>query len=326
MENVGFKKVRPIVLDPQVEERVRRQIISTLFEMIFAPVIETITKDTQIYFNSILLNGFNKLASAIRAGKVYYSDNVFYGSFSAGVSKELIELGAKYNKRLGGFAINMALLPFQIISAIASSKVNFEKMQKGVLSQIDNLNFEKKIDEFDFTPAYKEALDNVDKQFDEKTNRILNIPNHLSSKSQESIAQEYSQNLKLYIKKFADEEVLRLRKDVEANVFIGYRAEKLRKVIKENYDVSDRKAKFLARQETSLLTSKYSELRYKEAGVTEYEWSGVDDSRERADHKKLNGKIFRFDSPPIVDEATGKRANPGEDFNCRCRAIPIIKY
>jgi uncharacterized protein with gpF-like domain len=38
----------------------------------------------------------------------------------------------------------------------------------------------------------------------------------------------------------------------------------------------------------------------------------------------MNGKIFSFDNPPVVDKKTGRKANHSEDYNCRCVAIPAL--
>lgn len=79
----------------------------------------------------------------------------------------------------------------------------------------------------------------------------------------------------------------------------------------------------MARQETSLLTAKYRKLRYTDVGITKYRWSTSHDDRVRKRHKELDGQVFDFEAPPIVNEK-GDRKNPGEDFGCRCQAIPII--
>jgi len=55
-------------------------------------------------------------------------------------------------------------------------------------------------------------------------------------------------------------------------------------------------------------------------GAETYIWRTSQDSRVRASHRALDGTIQRWDTPPIVDEKTGRRAHPGEDFQCRCRA------
>jgi SPP1 gp7 family putative phage head morphogenesis protein len=95
--------------------------------------------------------------------------------------------------------------------------------------------------------------------------------------------------------------------------------------------VSANKAKFLARQETSLMTTKLKETRYREAGVNEYKWKTVAGSKlhpVRPSHKILEGRIFRWDDPPITTppgEAV-RRNNPGQDYNCRCFAQPIVRF
>jgi len=131
--------------------------------------------------------------------------------------------------------------------------------------------------------------------------------------------------LQLYINGWSEQAILRLREKVAVNTFQGYRASALVDMIESENEVSHRKAVFLAKQETSLLVSKYRQERYEDIGVTHYKWSTSRDSRTRHDHKILDQKIFRFDDPPIVDQATGRRGNPGTDYGCRCIAIPILQ-
>ena len=47
-------------------------------------------------------------------------------------------------------------------------------------------------------------------------------------------------------------------------------------------------------------------------------------------HKELNdrsekGEVFKFSNPPI-DSPNGSRHNPGQNYNCRCIAIPVVKF
>ena len=88
------------------------------------------------------------------------------------------------------------------------------------------------------------------------------------------------------------------------------------------------KAKFLARQETSLFMSKLRDTRYQGAGVERFRWSATGgsagDGRTRDLHRMLHGKEFSYGNPPVIDERTGETGYPGEAFGCRCVAIPII--
>jgi hypothetical protein len=53
-------------------------------------------------------------------------------------------------------------------------------------------------------------------------------------------------------------------------------------------------------------------------------WSTVQDERVRERHAELNGKRFKWGDPPVVDIQTGRRAESGEDYQCRCVALPVF--
>lgn len=123
---------------------------------------------------------------------------------------------------------------------------------------------------------------------------------------------------------------MKLRKQVMAAAFRGNRYDALVKTIQRSYGVTVSKAKFLAHQETNLLMAKFKETRYTDAGIVEYRWRCVTGSKlhpVRPSHKALDGKIFRFDDPPITTPPSEapRRNNPGEDYGCRCTAVPVVR-
>lgn len=89
--------------------------------------------------------------------------------------------------------------------------------------------------------------------------------------------------------------------------------------IQEIGDVSAKRAKFIARDQTAKLVSAMNRERNLALGIESYRWRTSKDERVRPTHRVKEGKTFRWDDPP---EDTGA---PGEDFNCRCTASPIIK-
>ena len=97
------------------------------------------------------------------------------------------------------------------------------------------------------------------------------------------------------------------------------------KDIQKTFKTSKSKAKLLAIDQTSKLNAKLTQYQQTDAGCEEYIWSSSGDARVRDRHRELDGKTFRWDKPPIVDERTGRRAHPGEDYQCRCVAIPVFK-
>lgn len=106
----------------------------------------------------------------------------------------------------------------------------------------------------------------------------------------------------------------------------------IQKSIQDEYNVTKSKAAMLARDQIATLNAQLSQMQQKDAGCKEYRWSDSGDSRVRDCHRELNGKIFSWDNPPEMwyytkskgKVMTGRRCHPGEDFCCRCVAIPIF--
>ena len=116
--------------------------------------------------------------------------------------------------------------------------------------------------------------------------------------------------------------------DMEDIVLNGYNSGKTTKSIMQDiqhtYGVSRSKARFLARDQMAKLNANISQMQQMDAGVTEYIWSSSGDGRVRDRHKELDGKKFKWSDPPIVDKKTGRRAHPGQDYQCRCVALPVF--
>lgn len=97
-------------------------------------------------------------------------------------------------------------------------------------------------------------------------------------------------------------------------------AKTLAKKIQEIGKVSEKRAKFIARDQTAKLVSTMNRERNLALGIESYKWRTSKDERVRPNHRSKEGKTFRWDDPP---EDTG---HPGMDFNCRCTASPIMKF
>lgn len=269
-----------------------------------------------------LKNSADPLTEAIRSGRIYVEDGKLYGDFNAKTSKALRGLGATFHSRSRSWTLPRAV-PAEISMALADADMRYTVLKNRLVAAIDSIRPES-VSKLSRTPElYETSVDRMDEDFKTAVKRIT-IPARLTAAQKAILAQEWGQNLNLYIQKWIEEDILELRQKVQQNVFAGRRAKSLVKGIQQNYGVSKRKAEFLARQETSLLLSKFREQRFKSVGSTRYRWRGTMDGKERHDHKELEGQIFFWDNPPIVDKKTGRRANPGEDFNCRCVAEAII--
>jgi SPP1 gp7 family putative phage head morphogenesis protein len=102
----------------------------------------------------------------------------------------------------------------------------------------------------------------------------------------------------------------------------GRRAEDIAKEIARSGHVTMSRANLIARTEVGRTATELTKARAEHVGSTHFVWRTAGDSDVRETHRRLNGKVFRWDDPPECDP--GVRALPGSSYNCRCFAAPII--
>lgn len=115
-----------------------------------------------------------------------------------------------------------------------------------------------------------------------------------------------------------------LQQLVMGNVRAGRRASVIQAEIEQRYPRYARNAELIARDQTAKLNSEITRKRHEALGITQYIWRTAKDDRVRPRHRELEGQVFSYDKPPVVDHRSGRRANPGEDYQCRCTAEPVI--
>lgn len=98
----------------------------------------------------------------------------------------------------------------------------------------------------------------------------------------------------------------------------GTRNKDLVQQIKDIGKTTEKRAAFIARDQSSKLNAALTQARHEEVGIKKYMWSTSGDERVRESHAEKDGKVFEYANPPAD---TG---HPGHDFNCRCVAIPVL--
>ena len=88
--------------------------------------------------------------------------------------------------------------------------------------------------------------------------------------------------------------------------------------IKDLGKTTEKRAMFIARDQSSKLNAALTQARHEDVGIKKYMWSTSLDERVRDSHADKEGQIFEYANPPAD---TG---HPGHDFNCRCVAIPVL--
>lgn len=147
------------------------------------------------------------------------------------------------------------------------------------------------------------------------------------------------------VRRWIDENVLKIKsipqqtltemQDIIKDGYTNGRSiRKVSKAIQETYRVSKSKAQSLARDQIGSLNAQITQMQCEDAGCECYKWSDSGDIRVRDCHRALNGHIFRWDDPPEMwymtksrgKVMTGRRCHPGQDYCCRCVAIPVFDY
>lgn len=102
-------------------------------------------------------------------------------------------------------------------------------------------------------------------------------------------------------------------------VITGKKTTELKKLLQERFDVSYNRADTLVRTEIANIQVQAAAQRYKDYGLTKYEFLGRDEHDIGCQCKKLNGQIFYYS-----EMQPGKNAPPMHP-NCRCDIIPVIE-
>lgn len=136
------------------------------------------------------------------------------------------------------------------------------------------------------------------------------------------------------IRSLETEQVAEFGKILDEGLAAGAHADAIAAKVEERFGVTRSKARLLARDQILTLNAEITKDRQERAGVVEYVWITAHDDRVRGkpdgkypgarNHWRLHGTTQRWDSPPVTDESTGRRAHPGEDVECRCVAVPKI--
>ncbi len=316
-------ELKPVKERTDDYEQIETRIVKAFLDKLYIPLIRTLNLP-----HKTLQNSNDALLTAIASGHIVYDRGKFQGAFDAETSKALRKLGAKWDPKIKGYRLTKAQFTQELAHAVSFGSATFARKVK----QLEKI-FAKELpaiiaEEIKTGPLFDSTLLRVDREV-KKTLKAVTVEANLTDVARKRISEEWQTNLDIWIQDFAAEEILKLRRMIASQTFGGGRYDKVIKAIQKSFGVTERKAKFLARQETSLLMTKFKETRYTEAGITQYRWHCVAGSPAhpvRPSHKKLDGKIFSWNDPPITtspDEPV-RRNNPGQDFNCRCFARPVF--
>ena len=162
----------------------------------------------------------------------------------------------------------------------------------------------------------------------------LNLDEVVIDKRAKKIAEDYTYNMDYWVKNWKAKEIVKMRRTVLHMTQNGARTETIKKYFMNRWGIAERKAEFLARNESGIASSVLKATHYQDMGCTHFKWlrSTSKEKRElHLEYAKETGNqygiggtnIFAFDNAPIIDERTGQRGLPQQTYNCSCNLVGI---
>jgi len=333
------------------------EILSKLFwEVYYIPIQELLSD--KFYNSKELLNSSKLLLEKISKGQIVYKDGKFTGKFTIQTSKELSKF-AKYDSRSKCFRVkDLNLLPNDVRTMSVNANTKSERLHKELEKRIDSMSDEMKKRIKDLKLPLDWTADQIEKTLSAEY-KSLGINYTPNESIRLKLIQQYNENMKLYIVNEDNPQLCwdtvqtqRLRDMVSKSAMDGYRKDKLIEMIQNEFETSKAKAKFLARQETSIFMSTLRETRFTDSGIKYYRWSTSHDNRVvgapgglyepnpgHMNHYVMNGKYCKYDDPTVYCDSLddlknnkwksrsnigGELQHPGRAFLCRCVSIPLI--
>lgn len=119
-----------------------------------------------------------------------------------------------------------------------------------------------------------------------------------------------------------DDLIKRVQMETTNALIAGESASSLQERIRKQLGISDNRARLIARDQTSKLTSDLNRVRHQQAGIEEYIWRTSHDERVRERHRKLEGLRYKYGEPTGAEDGLP----PGQPIQCRCVAQAVVTF
>ncbi len=238
--------------------------------------------------------------------------------YSQAVAAFFDKLNASYNRLLR----KMMVEGIKFNTLHRTNAIEFESFKKQLFSIRDQI---AKTIEGPILKRIRSAFSRVEgrvvKQLEKTFKKAkFPIPEIIFEAAPEMIEQAISDNVAL-IGSIADEHTETLEAAVLSAVGKGSDFDTVIEVVEETSNQGRAKAEFIARDQIAKTYADVNEAKQRASGFDGYTWEATNDDRTRATHAALDGTFHRWDDPPLVGD---RNLHPGEDFQCRCIAVPAF--
>lgn len=129
------------------------------------------------------------------------------------------------------------------------------------------------------------------------------------------------------IKSIPDKYFLDISGSVMRSITGGGGVNQLIKDLNKYTAQSKRRVKNIALDQTRKAYNAINRQRMLSAGYKKFMWLHSGGGQNpRKEHIKMNGNIYSFDDPPVIDKKTGEKGFPGQAINCGCTMKPVYEF
>ena len=227
----------------------------------------------------------------------------------------------------------------QLKSAKGEEKREIEKQLSRAKTERENAR--QKL--ADFREKQRKNAPNIDLEKD------ISIDEVVIDKRAKKIAEDYTYNMDYWVKNWKAKEITTMRRDVLEMTQNGARTETIKKYFMNRWGIAERKAEFLARNESGIASSVLKATHYQEMGCTHFKWLPstakekrplhLEYAKETGNQYGIGGtNIFSFADPPIIEQIeiktedgkkiavpkpNGQKGLPRQTYNCLCNFVGI---
>ena len=304
------------------------QLVAYIYDNLFKGVLELLEDKELVNDEPTSI-----IVAALRDGKIYFDGKGFRANnkFGVKIAKEFRRLKAVLKN--GRYELPNVVGDPEIELIKAEVKAQQDAVQAKIKAIESFLISKETFPEFSDPSVISQIVDDLASQ----AGHAFGVTYEIRPEDKQFFVDSYIKNADFYIQKLSKKANAELKSYVLAQATQqNLTTKSLSKVILDRFGVSERHAKFIARQEAHIARERLNQNTAQNLGFRHYVWQTVGDYRVRPhgtgtaeeyrgdNHRRLNGKIFSFDDPPFVDRIRGRKCNPGEDYNCRCTARVII--
>lgn len=131
------------------------------------------------------------------------------------------------------------------------------------------------------------------------------------------------------IKSIPEQYLTQVESIVTTNMRAGNRPSAIIQLLIDQFGVTKRRAKMISRDQTAKINSNLAQKRMRSAGITHFKWQTSSDERVRDRHSVLANRVTKYGKgiyswEELPDSDKGVPIAPGEDYQCRCVAVPVL--